>query len=451
MKYHSTNKNCKSRTFKHALLKGLANDKGLFMPDHVPRLSSEEIDSFRHMKYHEIAFNVLYKFLKRDIPKDVLKLIIDEAYNFPVPIEEVYHNVYILRLDQGPTLSFKDFAARLMARLMNYYLKEENKKIIILVATSGDTGSAIADAYFDQDNTEVIILFPKNEVSSIQRKQMTTYGRNIYTIALEGKFDDCQNFVKKAFSDVELNYLNLSSANSINIGRLLPQIVYYFYAFSRIDSKEIVFSVPSGNFGNLMGGIIARTMGLPVKKFIVAVNENDEFVRFFQSTKYKPIIPSINCISNAMNVGNPSNFTRLIELYGGHMSEKGKMIVLPDIKKIHNDFFPVSVTDQNTILTIQKVYKKYNTIVEPHGAVAWKGVEKYLEKYPDERVPIVSLETAHPSKFPSQLEKLYIKLKKPYTLVKLEQKEEVNFSKMKNNYTKFKNYLKKLKNNDKKI
>ncbi len=443
MKYHSTNKNCEPVIFKQALLQGQASDKGLFMPDFVPTLSINEIDSFKKMDYPDIAFKVLTKFLKEEVPESELKSIIYEAYNFIIPIENISNNLYIMRLDQGPTLSFKDFATRLMARLMSYFLKKENKKIIILVATSGDTGSAVADAYANQDDIRVIILFPKHEVSKIQRKQMTTYGRNIYTIALSGKFDDCQLFVKRAFADSSLSHINLSSANSINIGRLLPQIVYYFYAYSRINKKgePIVFSVPSGNFGNLMGGVIAKNMGIPVKKFIVAVNENDEFVKFFNSSIYKPIIPSKNCISNAMNVGHPSNLARLIELYGGQIDETGKIIKIPDMGKISKDFFPVSVSDSETIDTIKNTYEKFRVIIEPHGAVAWKGVLTYLKSYPDKDIPIVSLETAHPSKFPRQLNKLDIYPVKPRSLMNIETKNEINCVEMENKYIKFRKYL----------
>lgn len=442
MKYYSTNKKSEKVSFMQALIMGLAPDRGLFMPEQIPKLTIEQLDSFEDMEYSEIAFNIINKFLKNDIPKDELKKIVYDAYDFSIPIEKVKNNVHIMRLDQGPTASFKDFAARFMARIMNYFLKKENRKLKILVATSGDTGSAVADAFFRQENIKVVILFPKNEVSERQRKQMTTYGENISVFAVDAKFDDCQKIVKRAFSDPELSSLNLSSANSINIGRLLPQIVYYFYAYSRIKSDEIIFSVPSGNFGDLTGGMIAKQMGLPIKKFIVAVNENNEFPLFLESGDYKPISPSIKCLSNAMNVGHPSNFSRLIDIYEGQIDENGLIIKMPDMKRLREDIFSISVSDAETIETIKSVFERYKTIIEPHGAVAWKGVEEYLKKYPDESSPIISFETAHPAKFPEELNKLGIFPEAPASLADIDAREERNCIEMDNDYSVFKQFLK---------
>jgi threonine synthase len=262
-----------------------------------------------------------------------------------VPVEKADDLDYILRLDRGPTASFKDFAARMMARLMQHFLSMEGRNLTILTATSGDTGSAVANAFLGLKNIDVIILFPAGEITDIQRKQMTTLKKNIKVLAVNGKFDDCQHLVKTAFRDPALSHIPLSSANSINIGRLLPQSVYYFHAWAELSGNEkpVVFSVPSGNFGNLMGGVIAKKMGLPVEKFIIATNENDEVPVYFRSGNYRPIVPSLNCISSAMNVGHPSNLARLIAVYGGVMDEKGNISSAPDMDKMVKDFFSVSI------------------------------------------------------------------------------------------------------------
>ncbi|MCK5037354.1 MAG: threonine synthase, partial [Candidatus Sabulitectum sp.] len=282
--FRSTNGNSPAVSFEQALLKGLAPDGGLYMPEEIPRFTPEEILEFSDMEYHEIALAVGRKFLAGEIPDEDLKRIVMDAYDYQVPLEKVCDNQFVMRLDQGPTASFKDFAARMMGRLMQYFLNRNNGKLLILTATSGDTGSAIANAFYGLDNVEVLVLFPEKEVTDRQRKQMTTLGKNVSIVALDGKFDDCQALVKQAFGDSELDYLNLSSANSINIGRLIPQTMYYFYSFAQLRSgdidEQVVFSVPSGNFGDLCGGLIAKNMGLPVKKFVVATNENDEYPKF---------------------------------------------------------------------------------------------------------------------------------------------------------------------------
>ena len=315
-----------------------------------------------------------------------------------------------MRLDQGPTASFKDFAARMMSRLMQHFLSLSNRHLTILTATSGDTGSAVANAFYGLKNINVIILFPAKEVTAMQRKQMTTLDGNISVISLDGKFDDCQRLVKKAFTDPTLSGVPLSSANSINIGRLLPQSVYYFYAWSRLAGnldEKALFSVPSGNFGNLMGGLIARKMGLPVEKFILATNENNEVPEFLRTGIYKSIVPSVNCISSAMNVGHPSNLARIVALYGGMMDEAGMIHKDPDMKRMRDELFGVSVTDDETRDTISDVFRKYGILLEPHGAIAWHGVNEYLKlnslKDSGNRL-IISLETAHPAKFPEELQ-----------------------------------------------
>jgi threonine synthase len=329
-----------------------------------------------------------------------------------------------------------------MGRMIQYFLKEDGKSIIILTATSGDTGSAVAHAFFGLDNIKVVVLFPEKEVTIRQRRQMTTLGENIFPLAIDGKFDDCQALVKQAFADPELIGLNLSSANSINIGRLLPQAVYYFYACSRaaLHGEEIVFSVPSGNFGDLMGGLIARKMGLPVHKFVVATNENDEFPVFMQTGVYKPIRPSKNCISNAMNVGHPSNLARLFCLYGGQMDETGRVSKQPDLIAMHKDLYAVSITDDVTRQTIKEAYSQYEVLLEPHGAVAWAGLVRYLNECGDWS-PCISLETADPAKFPEEIVRLTgINPALPQVMARLDELEE-QFEKMNGNYATLKNYL----------
>lgn len=294
MKLYSTNLKAEEATFETALITGLAPDKGLYMPKTLPLFSGEELTSLKDEEYPEIAFQIFRKILEGEIDEASLREITYDAYNYEIPLEEVDASTYIMRLDRGPTASFKDFAARMMARLMQYYLKKDGKKLTILTATSGDTGSAVAHAFYGLENIKVIVLFPKDEVSDRQRKQMTTLDENISAIAIDGKFDDCQAMVKQAFGDEELKHLNLSSANSINIGRLIPQSIYYFYAYLKLRNypEEIVFSIPSGNFGNMMGCVLAKNMGLPVKKILASVNENDEVPVFLNTGEYEKIVPS---------------------------------------------------------------------------------------------------------------------------------------------------------------
>lgn len=447
--YYSTNLNAGKVSFRNALLKGLAPDRGLFMPESIPQLTVGEIDSFSEKSYPEIAFEVSHKYLHDVISGDELMKIVTDAYDYDVPLEKVYERKYIMRLDRGPTASFKDFAARMMGRLMQYFLQKENKSILILTATSGDTGSAIANAFYGLDNIKVVILYPESEVTDTQRKQMTTLDKNIQILALNAKFDDCQALVKQAFSDPDLEYLNLSSANSINIGRLLPQSMYYFYAYSRLcDAKKrekIIFSVPSGNFGDLMGGLIAFKMGLPVKKFIVATNENDEVPEYFRTGNYSTIIPSLNCISSAMNVGHPSNMARIVSLYGGVMNEKGIVTQMPDMDAMRQDMFTVSISDSETLETLKKVYDRHTILLEPHGSVGWAGLQRYFNhSFEDNNSEQVSvcLETAHPAKFPKEINQILgIDPELPESLKGLETKKE-QFIRIENNYSIFKELLK---------
>jgi threonine synthase len=447
MHYYSTNLKAPGVSFKEALLKGLAPDGGLYMPASFPEMKEAELNSLSGKPYHEIAFTVLQHFLASEIPLDDLKSMTRDAYNFEVPLEPVVDRKYLMRLDQGPTASFKDFAARMMGRLMQYFLHRENRELLILTATSGDTGSAIANAFFGLENIRVVVLFPEKEVTERQRKQMTTLGRNVQIIGIEGKFDDCQALVKRAFSDPHLNPLNLSSANSINIGRLIPQSVYYFYAWANLkktEKEKILFSVPSGNFGDLMGGLIALNMGLPVKRFIVSTNENDEVPVYLRSGKYKTIVPSKDCISSAMNVGHPSNMARIIALYGGIMDEQGILIKEPDIAKLRQEMFGVSISDSATKAMIRSVYKRYRVILEPHGAVGWAGLQEYFKAVPADSGAsqlAVCLETAHPAKFPDEIRGLLgIDPQLPASMKDLDQKVE-SWDTLKSDYNLFKKYL----------
>ncbi len=409
--YHSTNLKAHGVSFSEALLKGLAPDGGLYYPDFIPLLDDKEIENLPGMKYHELATLILNKYTAEEIPYNDLASICREAYDFDIPLEKVILRRYIMRLDMGPTASFKDFAARIMSRLMQYFLARDNKHLTILTATSGDTGSAVASAFHGLKNIKVIILFPSGEVSPMQRKQMTTLEGNISVIAINGKFDDCQRLVKRAFTDETLEHLNLSSANSINIGRLLPQSVYYFYAWSRLavnSQEQVIFSVPSGNFGNLMGGLTAMNMGLPVKKFIIATNANREVPDFLKTGVYRAINPSLNCISSAMNVGHPSNLARMVALYGGVMDEKGIIKKDPDLNRMKNDLYGISVSDEQTRETISEVNKKHGILLEPHGAVAWKGLDQYMFYKNRNRIVndlCICLETAHPAKFPEEIKR----------------------------------------------
>jgi len=422
--YHSTNYNTPDVSFKMAVLNGQASDKGLYMLNQIPLLESDTIFQFQNLKLKEIAYHILFSIVKESIPSQHLKEIIKKALDFEIDIEKIESNSYLCYLSKGPTCSFKDFGARVLARIMEYFLSLEDKKIIILTATSGDTGGAVAQAFYKMNKIKVIVLYPKKEVSELQRKQMTTLGENITTIGVNGKFDDCQKLVKTAFADKDLLQYNLSSANSINIGRLLPQSVYYFWSYSRIienPNEKVIFSVPSGNFGNIMGGIIASRMGLPVEKFISAVNENDEFPRFLKSGNYEAVNPSKNCISSAMNVGNPSNLARLIDLYGGNIDEKGILHKTPNLEDLRIDIASYSINDQMAKETIINFYEKYGKIIEPHGAVGWAALKSFRTKFPSfNHIKSITFETADPAKFPNEiisLIKIYPKLPKSLEII----------------------------------
>ena len=444
--FRSTNRKAPCVTFKQALLKGQAPDYGLYMPEIIPKIQKEKIKEFVHMPYYKVAFEIVKLFAQDEIPQKELLELCEQAYNFPVPVEKIDDKIYLLYLDRGPTASFKDFAARLMARIMNWFASKEGINLTVLVATSGDTGGAVADAFFGLGNIQVVVLFPLEEVTDMQRKQMTTLGENISAVAVKGTFDDCQAMVKRAFIDSEFSKKNLTSANSINFGRLLPQSVYYFKSYAEIGDASLIFSVPSGNFGNLMGGVFAREMGLAVKKFIVAVNENDEFPIFLETGNYKPVVPSKKCSSNAMNVGHPSNLARLVDLYGGWLTderdangnviEKGVLKITPDMEKLRRDFISFSISNREVDEVIRNVYDKYKIMIEPHGAVGFAAALKA-----NYNGCVCCLETAHPAKFPEKIrEVLNMEPPVPDCLAWLMEKKE-KFTIIENNYQQLKEFL----------
>ncbi|MDX2414133.1 MAG: threonine synthase [Bacteroidales bacterium] len=442
--YYSTNRLSPHITFQEALIKGLAPDGGLYMPGRIPKIKKSEFNNFRESSYPEIASAVLWKFLEGEMRKSTLDNICEEAYNFKPLLETIEPDLSIMRLDSGPTASFKDFAACLMARLIKHFNEETEKKIVILTATSGDTGSAVANAFLGMEGIRVVLLYPEKEVSDLQRKQMTTLGENVTALAVDGKFDDCQLMVKAAFKDRDLESLTLSSANSINIGRLLPQMIYYFYAVSRLShsDEELIFSIPSGNFGNMMGGVLAREMGLAIGKFVIAVNENDEFSKYLLDGTYTKIEPSIDCISSAMNVGHPSNLVRLIDIYGGRMNEAGLISRKPRLLNLKKDLWSVSISDKLTMETIRNVWDQFNVLLEPHGAVAWAGLELYnIKKGYDKSIHKVIIETAHPSKFPEIIKQvLGFQPEVSKSLMSLADKKE-NIRIIPANYAALKEYL----------
>jgi threonine synthase len=406
--FRSTNGQSPAVNLRAAILAGLAPDRGLYLPERFPKLALDEIAAFAKLPYAELAFRVLSKFTEGIIPDDEFAAMCRDAYNFTVPLEKIYGRVFLMRLDQGPTASFKDFAAQMMARLFGRFVREDRQEVTILTATSGDTGSAVAHAFHKIPGVRVIVLFPVAEVSESQRKLMTTLRENVRTVAIDGKFDDCQAMVKRAFADPELKHIPLSSANSINIARLLPQSVYYFYAAARVaqPGEPMVFSVPSGNFGDMMGAVVAREMGLPVKKIVAAVNENDAFPKFLASGAYQKISPSRNSLSNAMNVGHASNLARLVAVYGGQMDETGKILRQPDLGAMRRDVFSSSVSDERTRTALKKFWSKHQLLLEPHGAVAWQGFLDWLAAEPQGDLPAVILETANPAKFPEEIHKM---------------------------------------------
>jgi threonine synthase len=424
--YASTNRQTPQVKLAEALLQGQAPDMGLYLPVAIPSFAPGELIALQGKSYPEVALAVLRKFAMGVFSTEELEAMCRRAYDFEVPIEPVDSTRYVLRLDRGPTASFKDFAGRMMGQMFGALRRNASGRLVILAATSGDTGSAVAHAFYKIPKVEVMVLFPPAEVSLRQRKQMTTLGENITAVGVEGKFDDCQALVKQAFADKSLEHIQLTSANSINIGRLLPQIVYYVYAAVRTapHGEPVVFSVPSGNFGNMMGALLASRMGVPVERIVVSTNANDEVPRFLESTSYQKIVPSRCCISNAMNVGHPSNFARVVALFGGWMDETGVMREMPDIERIRKELWAISITDDDTRTTIQRAWERHRLLLEPHGAVGWLGLERFLERNPTS-AKAISVETAHPAKFPEEIEQLLgFSPETPSSLAEVERKQE---------------------------
>ncbi len=410
IQFSSTNRSVPAVDLGRALLQGQAADRGLFMPGRYPAFSGEELAGLRDRSYPEVAFEVLRRFTGGVIDESRLKALCDDAYDYEVPLEHVEGRKHLMRLDRGPTASFKDFAARMMARWMGVLMESDHSELVILTATSGDTGSAVAHAYHGVPRVSIVVLFPTGEVSNRQRKQMTTLGGNVSTFGLEGKFDDCQALVKRAFADPALSHIRMSSANSINIGRLLPQSVYYVYAYAKLADaaagETITFCVPSGNFGDMMGAIFAKRMGVPIDRIVIATNANDEVPNFLATGRYDKIVPSRVCISNAMNVGHPSNLARLVDVYGGWMDETGAIREQPDMEAMRRDLFAVSISDAETRETIRGAWEKSKVLLEPHGAVGWAGLNRYLSEPGSGNPLCVSIETAHPAKFPEEIQAL---------------------------------------------
>ncbi len=386
MKLYSTNNKNNIVELKEAVMKGLPEDNGLYMPTHFPKLPTDFISNLKQYSFQEIAFFITSKLFQSYLPEEKLKEIIYEAVNFPAPIVSLEKQLHILELFHGPSLAFKDFGARFMAKLMGHFNQSEAGDLTILVATSGDTGGAVAYGFLDTPGINVVILYPSGKVSPLQEKQLTTLGKNIQALEVNGTFDDCQSMVKSAFLDKELRKkIRISSANSINIARLIPQSFYYFEAFKQLDdSSNVVFCVPSGNFGNLTAGIFAKEMGLPIKYFIAATNANDIIPQYLNSGKYEPK-PSVRTISNAMDVGNPSNFARMDDYY----CSTGNII--------NEHLKGYSFDDNTTKQAINEVFSKYNYTIDPHGAVGYLAAKAHLQNNPEDNVII--LETAHYSKF----------------------------------------------------
>ncbi len=384
MHFYSTKSRTGKFDIKEAVLDGLAPDGGLFMPESIPYFGDEWIKNLPSLSLQEIGEAVARRFFEGSISNDRIKQICYEALNFDAPLQQLEDNLYVMELFHGPTLAFKDFGARFMARVMSYYLENGSQKLTILVATSGDTGSAVANGFLGSSNIDVVILYPSGKVSPIQELQLTTLGQNIQALEVDGTFDDCQRLVKTAFNDRELREKRpLGSANSINIARLIPQSFYYINAYARLNApEELIFSIPSGNFGNLTAALIAKKMGIPIKRLIAATNVNDTVPEYLNSGTFRPR-PSIRTISNAMDVGNPSNFDRLLCLVKDSHSEMQK------------ELWGTSVTDEETEESMQALGEKY--LLDPHGAVAYTAAKRYQAL--DNNTKIVFAETAHPAKF----------------------------------------------------
>jgi threonine synthase len=387
MQYYSTNGKSPKVDFKEATINGQAPDKGLYFPETIPTVPKDLIENITKYSNEEIAYQVIKPYVGDAIPEAELRRIVSETVNFDIPVVKITDDISALELYHGPTLAFKDIGARFMSRCLGYFVKDRKEKVIVLVATSGDTGGAVANGFYNVPGVEVVILYPSGKVSSVQEKQLTTLGKNIHALEVKGTFDDCQQMVKAAFMDESLtSKLFLTSANSINVARWLPQQFYYFFAYKQWADKQHppVISVPSGNFGNICAGILAHITGLPVTHFIAACNANDIVPEFMKTEIYQPK-KAVATISNAMDVGNPSNFVRILELF------HNKFL---DLKKVLSS---VSISDDQTKATLKAVYQKDKYLLDPHGAVGYLALEQYQKKHPGQKGLV--LETAHPVKF----------------------------------------------------
>ncbi len=412
MKLYSTNNRNHLVSLKEAVFKGLPEDKGLYMPQAIPVLSPGFIRGLRQYSFQEIGFEIAKHLFDGAIPLPDLKNIIEKSITFPAPLVALdQEHLFILELFHGPSLAFKDFGARFMAQLMGYLNRGEDQELVILVATSGDTGGAVAAGFYDTPGIRVVILYPSGKVSALQEKQLTTLGGNITALEINGTFDDCQDLVKKAFLDQDINTrFRLGSANSINISRLIPQSFYYFEAYRQVQEitnsvePAVVFSVPSGNFGNLTAGIIAHKMGLPVKHFIAATNANDIVPKYIESGRFLPR-PSVRTLSNAMDVGNPSNFSRMLDLFESNAASDEERSTWNNLRQKISGF---AFDDEKTKDAIVDIYQRYAYITDPHAAVGYLALLEYLsteDNTPNETIGIV-LETAHPSKFKEDMDRI---------------------------------------------
>lgn len=387
MKYFSLNNKSHQVNFETAVIQGLAPDRGLYFPEKIPALDPAFIANLHQFSDHEIGYRVISPFIGDEIEEKELRKIIADTLSFPFPVQKVTGQTFALELFHGPTLAFKDVGARFMAGCLGYFRRNSKEPVTVLVATSGDTGGAVASGFYDVPGVEVVILYPSKKVSQLQEKQLTTLGKNIHALEIEGTFDDCQQLVKTAFLDQELQQKRaLTSANSINVARWLPQMFYYFLAYKQMKAAhpKLIFSVPSGNFGNICAGMMAAAMGLPVSHFVAATNVNDTVPRFMETGKYDPH-SAVPTLSNAMDVADPSNFVRILELFGNS---------LPSLQAKLSSY---SFTDAETSVTMEKVWKEHHYMLDPHGAVGYLGLQQYLQDHPE--LTGIFLETAHPVKF----------------------------------------------------
>ena len=400
MNYYSLNHKAPNTTFKNAVIKGIAPDKGLYFPESITPLPKSFFDAINNLSYSEIAFESIKQFVSPEIPEEVLKTIVEETLSFDFPVVKLNENISILELFHGPTMAFKDVGARFMARCLGYFNQNNDREVTVLVATSGDTGGAVANGFLGVKGVNVVILYPSGKVSDIQEMQLTTLGQNIKALEVNGTFDDCQAMVKNAFLDEELtSQMQLTSANSINVARWLPQLFYFMFAYKQLHKqyKDIVFSVPSGNFGNICAGMMAQQLGLPIKHFVASNNTNNVVTRYLISQLYEPK-PSVQTISNAMDVGAPSNFIRIQEIYKNNFSS------------LKENVSSYSFSDEETKAAMLEIFNNFSYVADPHGAVGYLGCKSHLKENPNSHC--VFLETAHPTKFLDVVEDV-IKEKQP--------------------------------------